>query len=277
MKVNVGLFAAVGIAGALAAVGLPGRLRVAVVAGIAALPVLLMAPRGDEPTVRAYLAVALASALGVALVALDLASGAGCAIGGRALTFTAWGALTLGACMGWELVRGTRAGEPPGRDCSRPSAPSGRVLPRARTSGRARSGAPRRAWRRPRLRVGAPPRADGATIGIGRGRGWRELAGGLVLWLGVTESPPARTPRGRPAPLDRACRPARRGGLARNARPRHGRRAPDASRLSHRRHPGRLGDLPRDPGRRRGPGRRLAPHPRRARGGGGRSMRRGAA
>ena len=38
MKVNVGLFAAVGIAGALAAAGLPGRLRVAAVT-VAALPV----------------------------------------------------------------------------------------------------------------------------------------------------------------------------------------------------------------------------------------------
>ena len=98
IKVNVGLFAAVGIARALAAAGLPGRLRVAVVAGIAAVPVLLLAPRVYEPTVRAYLAVALASALGMALVALASPPGR-LPIGGRALTFAACGALTLGVCM----------------------------------------------------------------------------------------------------------------------------------------------------------------------------------
>jgi hypothetical protein len=188
VKVNVGLFAAVSIAGALAAAGPPGRLRVAVVAGIAALPILLLAPRGDEPTVRAYLAVALASALGVALVALASPPGR-LPIGRRALTFTACGALTLGACVGWELVRGALPWSllegivlgplrHPGAFFVAPDLGSGAIG----TAVTGLAGALAFAWARRRGFTARP--SGSAVVGVA------ELAGGLVLWLGATNRLP---------------------------------------------------------------------------------------
>lgn len=188
VKVNVGLFAAVGVAGALAAAGPPGRLRVAVVAGIAVLPALLLAPRGDEPTVRAYLAVALASALGVALVALASPPGR-VPIAGRALTFTVCGALTLGACIGWELVRGTLPSSllegivlgplrHPGAFFVAPELGSGAI----RTAAAGLAAALAFAWAR---RRGLTARPSGSAV-----VGAVELAGGLVLWLGATNRLP---------------------------------------------------------------------------------------
>ncbi|HEY7139172.1 MAG TPA: hypothetical protein VIE44_03665 [Methylomirabilota bacterium] len=110
VKVNVGVFAAAGVAAALVA-GSPLRphaaaLRVAVVVAMAALPVALLGPRLYEPTVRAYLAVALASGLGVAAVAFT-APPARAPIGGRPRILVLSGAVVLAACLGWELVRGT--------------------------------------------------------------------------------------------------------------------------------------------------------------------------
>jgi hypothetical protein len=110
VKVNVGVFAAVSVAGALAAASPAWRgavgLRRTIVAAMIALPVLLLAPRLGEPTIRAYLAVAFASGLGVALVSLA-PSDRRQPVGGRSWPLTLAGAVVLTACLGWELVRGT--------------------------------------------------------------------------------------------------------------------------------------------------------------------------
>jgi hypothetical protein len=86
--------------------GRVGGLRVAAVSAVAALPILLVAPRLGEPTVRALLAVALASVLGVAAVALATPM-EGPPVGGRLRAVTIPGAVVLAACLAWELARGT--------------------------------------------------------------------------------------------------------------------------------------------------------------------------
>ena len=173
-----------GLAGALAAVRPPGRLRVAAVTGIAVLPVLLLAPRWHEPTIRAYLAVALASALGVALVALA-SPPSRIAVAGRALTVTACGALALVACLAWELVRGTLPWSllegivlgplrHPGAFFLAPELGPGAV----RVAAAGLAAALAFAWAHGH---GLTARPSGSTV-----VGVAELAGGLVLWLGAT-------------------------------------------------------------------------------------------
>ena len=110
MKVNVGAFATLAVVAALVFAGpRSGRiagLRVAAVSTVAALPMLLVAPRLDEPSVRALLAVALASVLGVMAVAfampLERAS-----MGGRLRAVAIPAAVGLAASLAWELARGT--------------------------------------------------------------------------------------------------------------------------------------------------------------------------
>lgn len=110
VKINVGVFAALAVAAALVAASPPGRLatglRGAVGATMAAVPLALLGPRWGEPSIRAYLAVALASVLGVAAVALTDAPGRA-SVGGRVRVLVATGALAIVASVGWELARGT--------------------------------------------------------------------------------------------------------------------------------------------------------------------------
>ena len=168
VKVNVGLFAAVGIAGALAAAGPPGRPRGAVVAGIAALadsPPDATRGRADGSRVpRRRPRVRPRRGAGRPCLASRAGAGPRAHAGLHRLRRDhPRGVLGLGARARHAAV------EPSGGDRPRPSAPSGRVLPRAGPRvGRVRD---RRDGPRggTRLRVGAPPRADRATIGIRRG------------------------------------------------------------------------------------------------------------
>jgi hypothetical protein len=73
---------------------------------MAAIPVLLLAPRFGDPTVRALLAVTLASVLGVAAVALTTPA-ARAARAGRLRAVAIPGAVVLAASLAWELARGT--------------------------------------------------------------------------------------------------------------------------------------------------------------------------
>jgi hypothetical protein len=111
IKVNVGALAVVAVVVALATAGPPSRLaaglRVAVATAAVALPILLLAPRTGEPTIRALLAVALASVLGVVALAIAARPVDGPPAGGRLWAVAIPGAVVLAACLGWELVRGT--------------------------------------------------------------------------------------------------------------------------------------------------------------------------
>ena len=111
MKVNVGGFAAVAVGGGALLAASPRSRRVAglgvaVAAGMAALPIVLLAPRLGEPTVRAHLAATLASVLGVLAVAFAVPRERQ-PLGGRLSALVVSGALVLAACLGWEVVRGT--------------------------------------------------------------------------------------------------------------------------------------------------------------------------
>lgn len=110
VKINVGAFALLGVAGALAAAHPPPRLprglRVALVGGMTALPIVLLGPRLGEPPMRAYLAVAVASAVGVAAVALAAPPGPR-PPAGSARPLALAGAVALAACLALELARGT--------------------------------------------------------------------------------------------------------------------------------------------------------------------------
>jgi hypothetical protein len=110
IKINVGGLAVVGFAGALAMSSAPSRLtsvtRVAGAAGMAAIPIVLLGPSLGEPTVRAYLAVALASVLGVSAMALSTPPGR-TPMAGRVAVLTLVGGAVLVGSLGWEVWRGT--------------------------------------------------------------------------------------------------------------------------------------------------------------------------
>lgn len=192
VKVNVGIFAAVGVAGALVAASPPSRLaaglRVAVMAGMAALPVVLLGPRVGEPTVRAYLAVALASAVGVAVVACAAPPGR-VPVAGRSRALAAAGAITLVACVGWELARGTMLASllegivlgplrHPDEFFFEPDLGQGAFV--AAATGLAAALA--FAWAR---RRGLTERPVGSAL-----VGLAQLLAGLILWLGVANHLP---------------------------------------------------------------------------------------
>jgi hypothetical protein len=105
IKINVGLFAAVGVAGALVTAG-AHRLRAAALTAVAALPVALMVPRVGEPSVRAYIVVALAAVLGVIVVAAGISPRPGLLTGWLA-RIAVPGGLALAAVAAWEWGRGT--------------------------------------------------------------------------------------------------------------------------------------------------------------------------
>ena len=200
MKINVGLFAVLGVIGALATVNLPGslgpRLRLAVLTAVAALPVALMGTHAGEPTVRAYIAVALASVLGVIAVAVGGASRPS-ACAGRLTVLAVSGGLALAAVVGWEWARGTGPRgllegilvgplRHPGAFFLAPDLGAGAFV--AAATGLA--GALGFAWAR---RRGWTEHFPGAAA-----VGSLQLVGGLVLWLGVADrlpmSPLALTP-----------------------------------------------------------------------------------
>jgi hypothetical protein len=110
IKINVGGLAVVGLAGALAAASAPSRLasasRVAIGAGMAAVPIVLLGPSLGEATARAYLTVALAAALGVVVVAFSAPPGRA-PMARRMWTLALAGGAVLAGCLGWELGRGT--------------------------------------------------------------------------------------------------------------------------------------------------------------------------
>jgi hypothetical protein len=191
VKVNVGIFAAVGVAGALVAASPPGRLaaglRVVVGAALAALPIVLLGPRVAEPTIRAYLTVAVAATLGVVAVAFTVPGRA--PVGGQSRVLATAGAIAFVACIGWELARGTTLG----------SLLDGIVLGPLRH--------PREFFVEPDLGLGAfVTAAVGlasalAFVWAGRGGllaqprgsvvvGLAELLAGLVLWLGIANRLP---------------------------------------------------------------------------------------
>jgi hypothetical protein len=195
IKINVGLFATVGVAGALATMG-KHRLRSVVLVALAFVPVALMGARAGEPTVRAYIAVALASVLGVIVVAVRAAP--------RPAAPPGWlpgivvpGGLALAAVIGWEWTRGTGLRgllegiliaplRHPGSFFVAPDLGAGTYV--AAVAGLA--GAFGFAWAR---RHGWTERFPGSAV-----TGAAQLLGGVVLWLGITDrlalSPLALTP-----------------------------------------------------------------------------------
>ena len=200
MKINVGLFAVLGVIGALATVNVPGslgpRLRLVALTAVAALPVALMGTHAGEPTVRAYIAVALASVLGVIVVAVGGAPRPS-ACAGRLTVLAVSGGLALAAVVGWEWARGTGPRgllegilvgplRHPGAFFLAPDLGTGAFV--AAATGLA--GALGFAWAR---RRGWTEHFPGAAA-----VGSLQLVGGLVLWLGVADrlpmSPLALTP-----------------------------------------------------------------------------------
>ena len=193
MKVNVGGFAAVAVGGALVAASPRSRrvagLGVAVAAGMAALPIVLLAPRLGEPTVRAHLAATLASVLGVLAVAVAVPRERQ-PLGGRLSALAISGALVLAACLGWEVARGTTlAGlldgvvlgplRHPGEFFVEPELGREAFVTAAAGLGAALAFA----WARRRgLTEGAPGSAVVGAV---------QLLGGAVLWLAAAHRVPA--------------------------------------------------------------------------------------
>jgi hypothetical protein len=195
IKINVGLFAAVGVVGALAPMG-KRRLRGVVLGAIALLPVALMATRAGEPTVRAYIAVALASVVGVIVVAVGAAPRSG-ALTGWLRPLAGPGVLALVAVVAWEWARGTELQgllegiligplRHPGSFFVPPDLGAGAFF--AAAAGLA--GALAFTWAR---RHGWTEHFPGSAV-----TGAAQLLGGVVLWLGITDrlpgSPLALTP-----------------------------------------------------------------------------------
>jgi hypothetical protein len=195
IKINVGLFAAVGVAGALATMG-KHRLRGVNLVAIALLPVALMAARAGEPTVRAYIAVTLASVVGVIVVAAGAAPAAR-ALSGWLPRIAVPGGLALAAVVAGEWARGTELRglldgilfaplRHPGSFFVAPDLGAGAFV--AAAAGLV--GAFGFTWAR---RRGWTERFPGSAV-----TGAAQLLGGVVLWLGITYrlpmSPLALTP-----------------------------------------------------------------------------------
>jgi hypothetical protein len=171
MKINVGLFAVLGVIGALATVNVPGslgpRLRLVVLTAVAALPVALMGTHAGELTVRAYIAVALASVLGVIAVAVGAASRPSACAGRLTVLAVSGGSRSRPWSAGSGRVergpedcsRGSSSGPSgiPARSSSPPISGPGRSWPR-RTASRAPSGSP------------GPAGVDGPSTSRGRRR-----------------------------------------------------------------------------------------------------------